>query len=423
MEITWVTFHKRVLERVLTVMQSGHVEAMHQCHAGDNCIQLYEDVQDDAYGRICKRCLDSRTSAAFYCSMRCAEANHTRHQDKGEDRMDKQLVFLSIPQIFQDLQAGDVFGSHSFEEITPDGELVSSKSHTTTESGAMDGLWMQSVDQQAGYSGAPRGRRDMDETETVRNGAPVVAEMTESVPASLDQAESMDMDTDMRDADEREPSPRLKPTNAAPGYQWGQTSRELDIPVDYTPTKVDPRFPIFPEAVKENYSSRRSPEAEPEPGRVTELFPGKVDDAARKWPGSTETAGIPEGKPGPTNVPGTGAGAVAEKLDDQSRRFGGPGGGRRPEEARIGFTGPFGNRAEPRREPPRKLIPSVEPQYTRFRHDDQRRPFDREPLSRSDDHRKRKPDFLQAEPRRFDRDNKDPKRARSGSDELEEGEI
>jgi hypothetical protein len=403
-------------------MQFGHVEDVHQCYARDNCIQLYEDVKDDEYGHFCKQCLDSRTAAGYYCSMKCAKANHTDHRDEGVVQVDEKPVFLSIPQIFRELQDSDVLASHYFEEIAPDDQLVSAQDHTTTESDAMDGLEMQSVGQQAGYS-APGGKRDLAQAEPVRSSAPIDAERTESVPATLNQVESIDMDTDMRDVNQREPSPRPKPTNPAPGYQWGQNSRQLDIPVHYTPKKVEPRSPIFPEAAKEDDSNRRSPEPEPKPGKVTELFPEKVGDAARKRSGSAETVGLSEGKLGPANIPSTGAGAAAEKMEDYSRRFGGPSAGRRPDEARSGFTGAFGNRAEPRRDPPRKVIPSVESQYSRFRHDDQRRPFDRDSPSRNDEFRKRKPDFLQAEPRQFDRDNRDPKRARSGSDELEEGEI
>lgn len=401
---------------------SGHVEAVHQCHAGDNCIQLYEDVETDVNGHFCKQCLHSSTSAAFYCSMRCAEANHTNHRDEGESHVDRKPTFLSIPQVFQELQDGEAFASHSFEEARANDQFVSRRRHTTTESNAMDDLGMQFVDQQS-RSSASSDKLPPAVSESVDNHASDVVEKTNIAPATLVQAKPIDLDIDMSDTDVRIPSPQPKSASAASGYQSGRTSRELDIPVTHASPKADPRDPIFPEVIKKDYSNRRSPQAEPRPGRVTELFPGKVGDAARRRPGSAEIAGPSEGKPGPANIPTAGAGPAAEKTMDHLRRFGGPGAGRRPEETRTGFPGPFGNRVDPRREPPRKGISSVDSQYTRFRHDDKRRPLDREPPPRNDDYRKRKAENLHTEPRQFEQNSKDPKRARSGSDELEEGEI
>ncbi|KAF7544916.1 hypothetical protein G7Z17_g9580 [Cylindrodendrum hubeiense] len=64
--------------------QDEHVEKEHDCEAGDDCVQNYdEDVEMDDGTRhavICNDCIISKQSA-IYCSERCASGNMSRHRE------------------------------------------------------------------------------------------------------------------------------------------------------------------------------------------------------------------------------------------------------------------------------------------------------------------------------------------------------
>lgn len=69
--------------RLLTVCQDEHAEAQHDCEAGNNCVQNYdEDVEmDDADPKmvVCKECLDIKEITP-YCSENCAVQNLAGHR-------------------------------------------------------------------------------------------------------------------------------------------------------------------------------------------------------------------------------------------------------------------------------------------------------------------------------------------------------
>lgn len=72
------------MNSMLTTEQDAHVEKEHDCEAGDDCVQGYEEDEFEDDGKqtvICDACIDEKESA-IYCSVRCATQNLPHHYEK-----------------------------------------------------------------------------------------------------------------------------------------------------------------------------------------------------------------------------------------------------------------------------------------------------------------------------------------------------
>lgn len=360
---------------------------------------------------FCKDCLEAGTSAAFWCTLKCAKIHYddhrthwhsdrgTRHPQMGTNSgtytsVDEATRLISADEAMTDLTKKSTTRSNLSFDYALISQVEPDNDQPGLGSDAMEGVEMQ----EASSSGAPvREPVNRVAAGSVINGNQQTKELADS-----GKPEAANPDMEMRDAGASNDQPKDDSV-----YRWGDKAPRQKIdPATYKPREVESmrrrsNEPLLSKEMEDHYMYRRSAEPPVEPTSIFSKTGG--NGTFKEHPNSTEpiTAGTGNQRSQPashTTPP------------------------KRPEEERSRPVAPTNNnnnysRPDPAKDP-RKFAPAIETQPPRHRNDEQRRYGDRE-YQRSEDFRKR----TAAEARHFDRD-RDFKRARSeNSEEKEEGEI
>jgi hypothetical protein len=412
--------------------QHKHTEQNHDCAAGDGCIQQYgDDLEgDDLVPYFCKDCLEDSTSAAFWCSLKCAEADYYNHRDEAHSYLERphhdyeagqvqegfdartdalasgDMRLVSVNQVMQDVENRNAMRvSHTLDYVeTPQ---PGPSHHRIADLDTMDGIEMQGAD----TSGKGKGKEVLRTTEHAANGRYHDTEMTDYATPG---AGNRGGDVEMRDADDTRGSQGTDLTRDGPVYVWGDKSPRHRIDPATYKTKEPPGTggrpgePLLSPERIDRHMYRRSAE----PAGAVERQPAQPASIFSHGPTGTAT-----GRSASAEPPKTLANQPTTTVEVANMGTGVVSTAKKPEEPKNDMAIPSSSRADPGKEA-RKVAVSVGSQPPRHRNDEQRRYADREP-ARTEDARKRKQD----EARQADRD-REYKRARSvASEEKEEGEI